>query len=699
MSTVTRRQILAGSAVAAGAAVLGHPAAAHADDGASRRPNIVYIMTDDHAAHAVSAYGSRINSTPNIDRIAENGIRFENAFCTNSICVPSRASVLTGTYSHINGCTTLDTLFDATQTTFPALLQSAGYRTAIFGKWHLGHGGIHDPHGFDDWAVLRGQGPYFDPELLTPNGPVRYEGYTTDIITDVAIDWLDRQNPEEPFCLLVHQKAPHRPWRPDDAHADLYEDPIPQPPTLYDDHSGQSEAARSATNRVSRDLTGQDLKQPVPDGLTPQEETAWKYQRFLEDYLRCIASVDDNVGRLLDHLDEKGLTDNTVVVYTSDQGFFLGDHGWFDKRFMYEESLRQPLLIRWPGKIPAGITTDAMALNIDFAETFLEIAGVSVPERMQGRSLTPLFRGHVPGGWRTSLYYRYWMHDDGAHHVRAHYGVRTERYKLIYYYNQGLGQAGASGRIFAPEWELFDLRTDPHELRSVHDDPGYAQIRADLERELKKLQRRYGDEPAPEVDIPTPPPLTGYGPVEAPYRTFTSAEASFLQKGDAFSVVTTGRDMWQPIDEYAAVYLPGAGHSGSVATATVTYQEPTDARSKAGLVFRNSVPGAGSSGGYVVVGVTPGNNIVMNWDNNGNGLLENAVSVGATSYPVTLRLARDGQTYTGSYSTDSGATWQTIRSVTLASAASIQDVGLVATAHHPTDAARADFDEFGVVGE
>ncbi|WP_326794116.1 sulfatase [Streptomyces sp. NBC_01808] len=491
---VSRRTVVSGVAGAAALSLL--PRRASADS----PPNVVFIMTDDHATHAVSAYGSAINDTPNIDRIAREGIRFDNAFCTNSICTPSRAAILTGTYSHVNGVTTLDTPFDATQSAFPALLQAAGYQTALFGKWHLGHGGLHDPRGFDHWAVLQGQGPYVNPQLITPEGRVSHTGYTTDIITDVALDWLDRRDPSRPFCLLVHQKAPHRPWRPDEAHGDMYEDAIPQPATLRDDYAGRSAAAAAARMGVARDLTATDLKEPVPDGLSSDEELDWKYQRYMEDYLRCVASVDDNVGRLLDHLDAQGLTDDTLVIYTSDQGFFLGDHGWFDKRFMYEPSLRMPLLVRYPRRIAPGSASDAIVLNIDYAQTLLDLAGIpdtAVPQRMQGRSLTPLFGGHTPKGWRRSMYYRYWMHDDSAHHVRAHYGVRTERHKLIFYYGEGLGVPGASDRVFPPEWELFDLHNDPDELHNVHDHPAYAPVQAGLERELARLQRLYGDEPAP----------------------------------------------------------------------------------------------------------------------------------------------------------------------------------------------------------
>lgn len=461
-------------------------------------PNILFIMTDDHASHAISAYGSRINATPHIDRIATAGTRFNNCFCTNSICTPSRATILTGTYNHINGVTTLATPFDSRLPAFPGLLREAGYQTAVFGKWHLGHGGIHDPRGFDEWVVLPGQGAYRDPEMIHPTGRRVHEGYATDVITDLSLGWLRRRDPSRPFCLLVHHKAPHRPWQPDQRHAHLYEDhDIPEPPTLRDDYANRSEAAASARMRVGRDMNPQDMKQPIPEGLSADEELAWRYQRYIKDYLRCVASVDDNVGRLLDHLDAAGLADDTVVVYTSDQGFFLGDHGWYDKRFMYEESLRMPLLIRYPRLVPPGTTCDEMVLNLDFAQTFLDLAGVPALPTMQGRSMTPLLRGERPADWRSAMYYRYWMHDDDSHHVRAHYGIRTDRYKLIYYYGDGLGVAGASERRFEPEWELFDLQRDPLELNSVHDDPDYAAVRKELEVELDQLQRQAGDAPYP----------------------------------------------------------------------------------------------------------------------------------------------------------------------------------------------------------
>ena len=462
-----------------------------------QRPNIVFVMSDDHAAHAISAYGSRVNRTPHLDRLAAGGMRFDNCFCTNSICAPSRAAILTGTYNHVNGVTTLSAPFDSGQPTFPAILQAAGYQTAIFGKWHLGHGVGHDPVGFDEWRVLPEQGEYHDPEFIGADGRARIPGYVTDILTDLSLDWISGRDPSRPFCLLIHHKAPHRSWEPDARHQDLYAaEVIREPVTFRDDHANRSAAAGRARMRMT-DLWPEDVKEARPSGLVGEGLDSWLYQRFIKEYLRCVASIDDNMGRLLDVLDGEGLSDDTVVVYTSDQGFFLGDHGWFDKRFMYEESLRMPLLVRYPREVPPDSVCRELALNVDFAQTLLDLADVQAPPRMQGRSLRELLRGEPPTGWREAVYYRYWEHDDGSHGVWAHYGVRTERHKLIYYYNDGLGQPGASDAAFPPEWELFDLESDPYELTSVYDDPAYARVREELTAELHRQQREIGDLPHP----------------------------------------------------------------------------------------------------------------------------------------------------------------------------------------------------------
>ncbi len=465
----------------------------------AERPNFVFVMSDDHAAHAISAYGSRINETPHLDRIADGGMRFDACLCTNSICTPSRAAILSGTYSHVNGVTTLDTHMDNRLVTFPKLLQSAGYQTAVFGKWHLGHGPDHDPTGFDDWRVLPGQGHYHNPVMLDRDGSVvERGGYVTDLITDDCLRWLDRRDPDRPFMLLCHHKAPHRTWEPSREHFTMYDDvDIPEPETMWDDHATRVAVVRAMRMRLLDLDPIIDLKSPVPPGLTEDDEIRWRYQRYIKDYLRVIASIDDNVGRLLDRLDSEGLSENTVVVYTSDQGFFLGDHGWFDKRLMYEESLAMPFLVRYPAMVAAGSACNDITLNVDVAPTFLELAGVDVPAEMQGASIVPLLRGESPDDWRQSMYYRYWMHRDGAHNVPAHYGVRTRTHKLICYYNDPLDQLGANGPADPVEWEMFDLVADPLETTNVIDDERYAAAVAELRAELARLQAELGDTPHP----------------------------------------------------------------------------------------------------------------------------------------------------------------------------------------------------------
>lgn len=466
-----------------------------------KRPNILFIMSDDHASHAMSCYGSRINETPNIDRIANEGIRFDNCFCTNSICSPSRAAILTGKYNHLNGVKSIEDEFDGKQMTYPKLLKADGYQTAIVGKWHLGHGGDADPTGFDYWTVVPGQGQYHNPIFFEMGERKQYPGYVTDLTTDFCLEWLERRDKERPFMLMCHHKAPHRPWEPPAKYTDLYEDiDIPEPKTFYDDYSNRSQAAVEAKMRIDRDMDDKvDLKGLPPEGLTAIEEKKWKYQRYIKDYLRCVASIDENVGRLLDYLDENDLTEDTIVVYTSDQGFFLGDHGWYDKRFMYEESLRMPFIVRYPRGIKAGSVTDAMTLNIDFPSTFLDYAGVAIPEEMQGHSLRPILNGITPKGWRTSMYYRYWMHLDKHHNVYSHYGIRTHRFKLIYYYGEALGTSGSIEEIRPPEWELFDLEKDPNELNNVYNDPNYLEAVQSLKVEMRALQFAVLDEPVVEI--------------------------------------------------------------------------------------------------------------------------------------------------------------------------------------------------------
>ena len=462
------------------------------------RPNLLFIMSDDHAAHAISAYGSRINQTPHLDRIANNGMRFDSAFCTNSICTPSRAAILTGTYNHVNGATTLETHLDNSLWTFPQSLQEAGYVTGIVGKWHLGHGPGHDPVGFDFWRILPGQGHYDNPVMLERNGKiVERGGYVTDLITDDCIDFID-EHKDEPFALFCHHKASHRTWKPAPRHFTLYDDAvIPEPATFRDDLEGRAEVIKSVKMHMMDLDPITDLKALVPEGLTREEEIEWRYQRYIKDYLRVVTAMDEGIGRLLDKLEEDDLADNTIVVYTSDQGFFLGDHGWFDKRLMYEESLGMPLLIQYPRRIRPGTTSDDIVVNVDFGPTLLDLMGIEIPDHVQGRSFAPILDGVTPEDWPESMYYRYWMHRDGAHNTPAHYGVRTRTHKLICYYNDPLDQPGASGPADPVEWELFDLVADPLEVNNVIDDPAYAEVRTQLEAELARLQSELGDDPYP----------------------------------------------------------------------------------------------------------------------------------------------------------------------------------------------------------
>jgi arylsulfatase A-like enzyme len=448
-------------------------------------PNVLTIMSDDHAAHAISAYGSKINQTPQIDRIAKDGMRFTQCLVTNSICTPSRAAILTGKYAHINGVPVFNR-FDGSQPTLAKYLQAAGYHTGMIGKWHLGS----DPTGFTVWTILPGQGVYKNPVFIHQNGERKtHPGYVTDVITDLSLEFLDKRPRDKPFFLMCHHKAPHRPWQPDEKHARKWEKvQVPEPPTFHDDYTTRSDAAREATMRIDRHLTPTDLKQEPPKGLSEEELKKWKYQRYMRDYLACIESVDDNIGRLLDYLDKNGLTENTIVIYTSDQGFFLGDHNWYDKRFMYEESLRMPFLVRWPGKAKPGTTNSGMILNVDFAPTLLEAAGLKVPADIQGRSFLPLLKGEQPRDWRTSMYYRYY-HYPQDHRVQPHYGVRTERHKLIYF-----------NKI--DQWELFDLEKDPHEMKNVYNDPAYAETRKQLKEELVRLKKELKDENQFENELP-----------------------------------------------------------------------------------------------------------------------------------------------------------------------------------------------------
>lgn len=468
-------------------------------DNPAGRPNIIFIFTDDHASHAISAYGSKLNKTPHLDRLAKEGMLFENCFCTNSICAPSRAVILTGKHSHINGVIDNRATFNGKQQTFPKILRKAGYQTAMIGKWHL----KSEPTGFDFWTVLRGQGPYYNPIFRTAKGPDKRIGYTTEIITDVALEWLKNgRDKSKPFMMMYQHKAPHREWAPGPKYLNMYDDvTIPEPPTLFDDYANRTSAAKKQEMTIVRHMSPRDLKLVPPRNLTKEqlekwnaaygpknekfkkanlkgkELVRWKYQRYIKDYLRCIAAVDDNVGRLLKYLDDTGLAKNTVVIYSSDQGFYLGDHGWYDKRWMYEESLRMPLMVRWPGVTKPGSRSTDLVQNLDFAETFLDIAGAEIPEDMQGRSLVPLLKGEVPEDWRKSIYYHYYEFP-AVHMVQRHYGVRTKTHKLIHYY-------------LIDEWELFDLEKDPDELKSVYDDPKNAELVKELKGEIKRLRKKY----------------------------------------------------------------------------------------------------------------------------------------------------------------------------------------------------------------
>jgi arylsulfatase A-like enzyme len=481
------------------------------------RPNIIYIMSDDHAYQAISAYGGQLKDlapTPNIDRIAQNGMRFDRCLVTNSISGPCRAVVLTGKYSHLNGFMKNEgqAPFDGSQQTFPKLLQAAGYYTAMIGKWHL----ESDPTGFDHWEILPGQGNYYNPDFITKEGRKRNEGYVTELITKKCLAWLSSaKDKEKPFMLMMHHKAPHREWQPGTNELKLYRDvKFPEPATLFDDYSGRGSAARDQDMTISRTMRLiEDLKL-FPDTMkkknvglnrmTPEQEAAWdevydpiikqfysaglkgeelvrfKYQRYMQDYLACIAAVDKSVGEVLDFLKENGLDKNTIVIYASDQGFYLGEHGWFDKRFMFEESYRTPLLVQWPGVTRPGSINGDIVSNLDFAETILDAAGVEIPKDMQGSSMVPLLKGETPSNWRKEHYYHYYEYP-AVHSVKRHYGISTEQYKLIHFYYD------------IDEWELYDFKNDPMEMKNLYNDTSYTSIKDDLHKRLKEIMAKYGD--------------------------------------------------------------------------------------------------------------------------------------------------------------------------------------------------------------
>ena len=455
----------------------------------AERPNIVWMFSDDHAYQAIGAYGGRFendNLTPNIDSLARDGMVFDRAYVGNSICAPSRATLLTGKHSHLHGKRTNGGGFNHDQQQFQKILQKSGYQTAMIGKIHLA-GAMQ---GFDYWEVLPGQGQYINPKFITAHGQTQYKGHSTDVITDRALNWLKTgTEKEKPFMLMIHYKAAHRRWTP----AERFIEPFsrrtfPEPENLLDDYSGRGTAASNQKMTIAQHMSlGADLK----SGRRPERKayladrpregdvlTRWKYQAYMQDYLACVAGIDENVGRILKYLKDSGLDQNTVLMYSSDQGFYLGEHGWFDKRFMYEESFRTPLIARWPGVIPPGTRNDELVQNIDNAPTFLDIAGVPIPSDMQGASLLPLMKGKTPKDWRTSLYYHYY--EGGGHGVQRHEGVTDRRYKLIRFYSNN-----------SEYYELYDLKTDPLEMKSVYEDLNYKRVRQRLHDELAALKEKY----------------------------------------------------------------------------------------------------------------------------------------------------------------------------------------------------------------
>ena len=500
-----------------GVAAIASLASCAGEKKSAQQYNIVYIMTDDHTAQMMSCYGGLIE-TPNLDRIANDGVIFTNSFVANSLSGPSRACMLTGKHSHANGFTDNSTcVFDGSQQTMPKLLRQAGYQTALIGKWHL----ISLPTGFDYWEILPGQGDYYNPSFITmDNDTVRKEGYLTNIVTDMSIDWMENQrDKDKPFCLFIHHKAIHRNWLPELKYLNLYEDKtFPLPDNFYDDYEGRPAAAAQEMSIVKDMDLIYDLKMLRPDknsilkatyesflgrmdkaqraawdkfydpiikdfykqNLSGKELANWKYQRYMRDYMKTVKSLDDNVGRVLDYLEKNGLLENTLVVYTSDQGFYMGEHGWFDKRFMYEESMHTPLIMRLPKDFTRKGDITELVQNIDYAPTFLELAGAPVPEDIQGESLLPLLKGEKPENWRKALYYHFYEYP-AEHMVKRHYGVRTERYKLIHFYND------------IDWWELYDLTKDSSEMHNLYGQKEYEPIANELKEELKRLQEQYND--------------------------------------------------------------------------------------------------------------------------------------------------------------------------------------------------------------
>ena len=497
------------------------------------RPNIIIMYSDDHTAQSIGAYREALDyglkldhtPTPNIDKLADEGMRFDNAFVTNSICKPSRAVLLTGTHNHKNKVWTNRESLNPSLLTFPSLLHKAGYQTAMVGKWHLGS----EPQGFDYYEVLQGQGPYYNPVMRTSDGKIQRKGHTTEIVTNSALDWLKGQNKEKPFMLMYNQKAPHRNWLPGPRHLNDYRSTdIPEPPSLFYDYSGLASPAKNQEMEIANHMSwGWDLKVPKDpetgevgggwdnlvsrnnltdqqlerirqayqennqylyenwDHMSEKEKIRWKYQRYVKDYLRVIRGVDDGVGRLMNYLKRENLYDNTVVIYAGDQGFFLGENGWFDKRWIYEESMRMPLIVHWPEGIDAGSVSKKLVQNLDLAPTLLDLAQVDIPKKMQGKSLKPILKGNQSDSWRDAVYYHYYEGPPRVHNVAKHYGIRTDRYTLVHYYEEDA-------------WELFDLQKDPEQLESVYGEPDYMDVQKELKAKIKELQKKYEVEYMPE---------------------------------------------------------------------------------------------------------------------------------------------------------------------------------------------------------
>lgn len=563
-----------------------------AESSRNRPPNIVFIFSDDHALQAIGAYGSKINQTPHIDRIAREGMVFDRSFCANSLCGPSRACILTGKHSHLNGFLRNGNRFDGHQWTFPQQMQQAGYQTAVIGKWHL----ESHPVGFDYWEVLPDQGSYYNPDFIQMDGSLkRYQGYCTDLTTEMALRWLrEQRDPNKPFVLMCQHKAPHRNWAPAPRHFQLYREDLPEPSTLHDHYDGRSTLLQKNEMSIRGHMYwGHDMKfhgsNPFPqhflDGLangeyqrmdadqrntwdaqyepenqafiaqlragnvTDDQVLSWKYQRYLKDYLRCVAAVDESVGQMLDYLDREGLAENTIVIYGSDQGFYLGEHGWYDKRWIYEESLKMPLLVRWPGVVSPGTRSSALVQNIDYASTFLEAAGLEAPADLQGRSLMPILKnsGKTPGDWRDAIYYAYYE-NAAVHNVPVHDGVRTDRYKLFYFPKSN-------------EWQLMDLQVDPEEMRSFHEDPAYQPIVTALKKRYRDLRKLYRVNSA--VIQETRGDLQGWRERQAAVNVeLKKGTAKWLFLGDSITQgwESQGRDAWDK--HFASKPAVNMGFSG-----------------------------------------------------------------------------------------------------------------------------------------